>query len=63
MIGWPAAIGAGWVIGSQLFGVRPWDSTGLGCASLLLVTVMIAVGSIPAQRAASMNPVGALRAE
>jgi putative ABC transport system permease protein len=62
-IGIPAAIGTGWIIASQLFGVQPWDPTVLAFATLLLLAAAFLAGSIPAQRAASINPVQALRAE
>ncbi len=46
-----------------LFGVRPWDGTTLaGVAALLGVAAMVAC-YLPARRAASVNPVEALRAE
>jgi macrolide transport system ATP-binding/permease protein len=46
-----------------LFGVRPWDETTLaGVAALLGVAAMVAC-YLPARRAASVNPVEALRAE
>jgi predicted permease len=46
-----------------LFGVRPWDWTTLaGVAMLLGVSAMVA-SYLPAHRAASVNPVDALRAE
>jgi ABC-type antimicrobial peptide transport system permease subunit len=64
-------IGAG-VVGSLattsllrplLFGVRPWDGATLaGVAALLGVAAMLA-SYLPAHRAASVNPVDALRAE
>jgi ABC-type antimicrobial peptide transport system permease subunit len=64
-------IGAG-VVGSLattsllrplLFGVRPWDGATLaGVAGLLGVAAMLA-SYLPAHRAASVNPVEALRAE
>ena len=46
-----------------LFGVRPWDiATLLTVASLLIASALLA-GYLPARRAASINPVEALRAE
>jgi ABC-type antimicrobial peptide transport system permease subunit len=62
-IGIPAAIGMGWIITSQLFGVQPWDPTVLAFATLLLLVAALLAGSIPAQRAASINPMQALRTE
>jgi putative ABC transport system permease protein len=62
-IGIPAAIGMGWIITSQLFGVQPWDPTVLAFATLLLLVAAFLAGSIPAQRAASINPMQALRTE
>jgi putative ABC transport system permease protein len=62
-IGFPAAIGVGWVIANQLFEVRPWDPTTLGVATLLMLLAALTSASIPALRAASTNPMQALRAE
>ena len=62
-IGIPAAIGMGWIVTSQLFGVQPWDPTVLALAALLLSAAAFLAGSIPAQRAASINPMQALRTE
>jgi ABC-type lipoprotein release transport system permease subunit len=46
-----------------LFGVRPWDATTLaGVAAVLAAAAMLA-SYLPARRAASVNPVEALRAE
>jgi putative ABC transport system permease protein len=62
-LGVPAAIGAGWLIASQLFGVKPWDPLMLMAAVLLLALASLAASVIPARRAASLDPVDALRAE
>lgn len=62
-IGIPIAIGVGWVIANQLFGVRPWDPVVLALATLLLLAASFLAGSIPAHRAASIHPMQALRAE
>jgi ABC-type lipoprotein release transport system permease subunit len=46
-----------------LFGVRPWDGATLaGVAMLLGIAAMLAC-FLPARKAASVNPVEALRAE
>ena len=62
-IGIPAAIGAGWAIASQLFGVEPWSPWMLGSTTLLLLSTAFAAAAIPARRAAAVDPMRALRAE
>jgi putative ABC transport system permease protein len=62
-IGIPVAIGVGWLMANQLFGVQPWDPTVLALATLLLFVAAFLAGSIPARRAASINPMQALRTE
>jgi predicted permease len=62
-IGIPAAVGAGQLIASQLFGVRPWDPLMLSAAAVLLVAAALIAATIPARRAASVDPIQALRAE
>jgi ABC-type antimicrobial peptide transport system permease subunit len=46
-----------------LFGVRPWDATTLAVVAALLAVAAILASYLPAHRAASVNPVEALRAE
>jgi putative ABC transport system permease protein len=62
-LGIPAAIGAGHLIGSQLFGVTPWDPLMLSGATLLLGVAALMAAAIPARRAAGVSPMHALRAE
>jgi predicted permease len=62
-IGIPAAIGAGYLMASQLFGVTPWNPLLLGGATVLLGLAALAAAGIPAQRAASTDPMQALRSE
>jgi predicted permease len=62
-IGIPAAIGAGKLMTGQLFGVKPWDPTMLTLATLLLALAALLASLIPAQRAASVEPMVALRSE
>ncbi len=62
-IGIPAAVGAGFLMSSQLFGVTPWNPLLLAGASLLLGFAALLAAVIPARRAASINPVEALRSE
>jgi predicted permease len=63
LLGIPAAIGAGKLIADQLFGVKAWDPVMLGGATVLLGAAALVAAIIPAQRAASLDPVVALRAE
>src|ERR1700734_1358137 len=63
LLGIPAAIGAGKLIADQLFGVKAWDPVMLGGATLLLGLAALVAAIIPAQRAASLDPVVALRSE
>ena len=60
-LGIPAAVGAGKLIADQLFGVKPWDPVMLGAATLLLAAAAFFAAVIPARRAASLDPVVALR--
>ncbi|HEY7390013.1 MAG TPA: ABC transporter permease [Bryobacteraceae bacterium] len=62
-LGVPAAIGAGHVIASRLFGVKPWDPLLLSGATLLLGLATLIAAVIPARRAVSVDPVQALRSE
>jgi putative ABC transport system permease protein len=62
-LGIPAAIGAGWAIASQLFGVKPWSPLMLGLATLLLILTAFVAAIIPARRAAAVDPMRALRME
>jgi putative ABC transport system permease protein len=63
VLGIPAAIGAGHLIASQLFGVMPWDPLMLSAATLLLLMAALTAAVIPARRAASIEPMQALRSE
>ena len=62
-IGIPAAIGAGYLIASQLFGVAPWNPLLLAGATVLLGLAALAAAVVPARRAASIDPMRALRSE
>jgi putative ABC transport system permease protein len=62
-LGLPAAVGAGRLIGSELFGVRPWDPRVLTGAALLLAVAALIAAVIPARRAAGVDPMRALRSE
>ena len=62
-VGIPAAIGAGRLISSLLFGVAPSDPVTISLATLLLVAVAVLAGYLPARRASRVDPMGALRYE
>jgi len=62
-IGIPAAIGAGYLIANQLFGVAPWNPLLLGGAAALLGLAALVAAVIPARRAANFDPMQALRRE
>jgi putative ABC transport system permease protein len=62
-VGIPAAIGAGWAITTQLFGVKFWDPAMLSVAVVLLAIAALTAALVPAQRAAGLDPMRALRTE
>ena len=62
-LGIPLAIVAGRLMTRQLFGVSPWDPRMLTVATLLLSAAALLASWIPAGRAASVEPMVALRAE
>jgi putative ABC transport system permease protein len=62
-IGLPAAIEAGYLIATQLFGVTPSDPVMLAYTALLLCLAALAASMIPAWRAAGIEPMTALRTE
>jgi macrolide transport system ATP-binding/permease protein len=51
------------LMGKLLFQVKAWDAPTLAAVSLLLAIAALAASYVPARRAASVNPVEALRAE
>ncbi len=62
-LGIPAALLAGHFMASQLYGVGSYDPWALAGATLVLACCAAAAGLIPAQRAASADPMKALRIE
>ena len=63
ILGLPLAIGAGRLISAQLYGVSAWDPLALGVASGALAICSFFAAIIPANRAASISPMNALRIE
>ena len=51
------------VLGSVLYGVKPFDPLTLSCVSALLLLVAFAASCVPAVRATRVDPVVALREE
>jgi predicted permease len=62
-LGIPLAIVAGWLMTRQLFGVSPWDLRMFSIATSLLCAAALLASAVPAARAASVEPMVALRTE
>ena len=62
-IGIPAALAASRLIANQLYGVKAYDPVILSLAVLVLTASALLAGFIPARRAASIEPMEALRTE
>jgi ABC-type antimicrobial peptide transport system permease subunit len=63
LLGIPLAIGAGRLISAQLYGVKGWDPPALSVAIGALAACALVASIIPALRAASIDPISALRTE
>jgi ABC-type antimicrobial peptide transport system permease subunit len=63
LLGIPLAIGAGRLISAQLHGVSIWDPVALTVAVCALALCALIAAIIPAVRAASIDPMRALRIE
>jgi predicted permease len=62
-VGLPGAVFASHLIASQLFQIKPWDPITFLGACMLMAVVTITASYIPARRAASIDPMQALRTE
>ena len=60
-LGIPTAVAAGQLMKDQLFGVKAWDPVMLLMATLMLALAALLASTIPARRAASVEPMTALR--
>jgi predicted permease len=58
-----AALGMGRLIASMLYGLKPWDPATLAAAAAVLTAVALGASWIPARRAATIDPMQALRHE
>jgi predicted permease len=63
ILGLPLAVGAGYLLSAQLYGVTYWDPLALTVGALALGASAFAAAIIPASRAASISPIRALRTE
>jgi len=63
ILGLPLAVGAGRLISAQLYGVSSWDPFALTVAAVALAICSFFAAIIPANRAASISPMNALRIE
>src|SRR5580658_198519 len=62
-IGIPAAMAGGRLLASQLYGVKSRDPVILALAAAVLTASALVAGLVPAHRAASIDPIRALRVE
>jgi macrolide transport system ATP-binding/permease protein len=63
LIGLACAIGAAAAMQAVLFGVRSWDIPTLFAVAVILTTAALLASFVPARRAATVDPVVALRTE
>jgi predicted permease len=61
LLGLPLAVGAGYLLSAQLYGVRFWDPAALVVGATALAVCAFFAAVIPARRAASISPTDALR--
>ncbi len=63
LLGLPLAVGTGYLLSSQLYGVTFWDPVALVLAAGSLALAAFAASVVPASRAAGLAPMKALRTE
>lgn len=62
-VGVPIGFAASPLLGTLLFGVAPSDGATMAVAAMVMLSVALLAGYLPARRAARMNPLTALRRE
>jgi ABC-type antimicrobial peptide transport system permease subunit len=62
-LGLPLAVGAGYLLAAQLYGVPFWDPVALSVAAVSLAIAALIASVLPASRAAALAPMRALRTE
>jgi predicted permease len=63
LLGLPLAVGAGYLVSAQLYGVSFWDPVALSVAASALACAALVASIVPASRAAVLAPMKALRIE
>ena len=63
LLGVPLAVGAGYLLSAQLYGVAFWDPVALTVAAGALAFTAFVAAVVPATRAAALAPMKALRTE
>ncbi len=63
LVGIPVALAGGRGLAHQLYGVKSYDPMVLGAAVVMLTVAALVAGIVPALRAASIDPMEALRTE
>ena len=63
VLGIPLAVGAGYLLSAQLYGIQFWDPTALSLAAGSLAVVALIASLVPAAKAAAIAPMRALRIE
>jgi ABC-type antimicrobial peptide transport system permease subunit len=63
LLGLPLAVGTGYLLSAQLYGVSFWDPVALGVAVVSLGVSALIASMVPAARAAALAPMRALRTE